>query len=427
MRWSWRHVLVALLLVLNLGGAAAAQQGQQSSQDPQQDATDLINTLLGGMLGFKDMSEAELQQEVAEVGGIPFRSRVPLDYMSRDDMVRYLKEVFDAEYPSEKAVADQRTLIAFDLLPPGTDLRGTRARLLEDNVAGFYDERPGKKRLYAVSADRRLTPANQIILAHELRHAVQDQYVELHELLPDAIGDFDDRRMALVSLLEGDATLVMEQFLTRHLPGLADKGLDFSELAVPGGMMPGVAPVLQEQLVRPYLAGRNFARTLWESGGWDAVKAAWSHPPQSTEQVLHPSKYVSGEAPQNVTIAYSPSGATLVSEGVLGEMLLRPLLGEGSDAAAAGWGGDRYKVWDVKGKTLLVWRSQWDTGADADEFLAAARARFTRSSGPGREQVGWIVFHSGDWTRALSLRSGAVLLVASDSPAALEAALRGSL
>ena len=45
-------------------------------------------------------------------------------------------------------------LIALDLLPAGTDLRAVRARVLEENIAGFYDERPGKKRLYAVSEDR---------------------------------------------------------------------------------------------------------------------------------------------------------------------------------------------------------------------------------------------------------------------------------
>jgi hypothetical protein len=86
-------------------------------------------------------------------------------------------------------------------LSPQTDLRDLRARVLEENIAGFYDERPGKKRLYAVSDDRRLSPSNQLILSHELRHALQDQYVDLHAQLPDAVGDFDDRRLAWLSLL----------------------------------------------------------------------------------------------------------------------------------------------------------------------------------------------------------------------------------
>ena len=58
-----------------------------------------------------------------------------------------------------------------------------RARVLEENVAGFYDERPSKRRLYAVSEDRTFSPMNQIVLAHELRHALQDQYQTLDSYL----------------------------------------------------------------------------------------------------------------------------------------------------------------------------------------------------------------------------------------------------
>ena len=38
-------------------------------------------------------------------------------------------------------------------------------------------------------------------------------------MLPDSVGDFDDRRMAFLSVLEGDATLVMERFLVHRLTG----------------------------------------------------------------------------------------------------------------------------------------------------------------------------------------------------------------
>ena len=46
----------------------------------------MINALLGGLLGFREISAAELQHEVADVGGVPFRAEVPLEYMSREDL-----------------------------------------------------------------------------------------------------------------------------------------------------------------------------------------------------------------------------------------------------------------------------------------------------------------------------------------------------
>jgi hypothetical protein len=409
--------VIALVLTALLAGAPPA-----APQTPPE-AADLINTLLASLGGFRDLTGPELQKEVAEAGGVPFRGDVALDFLSRPALAAYIQDVLETEYPAARASADERTLIALDLLPPRTELRRLRARLLEDNVAGFYDERPGRKRLYAVSEDRTLTPANQLVLAHELRHALQDQYADVHGVLPASIGDFDDRRMAYLSLLEGDATLVMERFLLRRLPGAPDSLGELGGFALPPIAMPGVPAVLQDQLVLPYVAGRDFARAVWSRGGWDALRRAWSLPPASTEQVLHPEKYFAGEAPRPPKAAYTPPAGRLVNEGVLGEMLTRTLLGEGSDAAAAGWGGDVVRVFDVAGRTLLVWASAWDTPADAREFAAAARARFRSRHGPPRPASGFEVFESEGWRFALREETDGVLLLSSDDAQALQAAL----
>jgi hypothetical protein len=396
--------LVATLLTLGL-----ARADEPVAEDP----LEILNTLLGGLLGFKDMSEPELQKEVAEAGGIPFKGDVPLDFMSRPDLARYLREVFDAEYPVAKARADERLLTAFGLLEPGVDLRALRARVMEENIAGFYDERPGHRRLFVVSADRRMSPANQIILAHELRHALQDQHVDLQGALPDGVSDFDDRRLAWVSLLEGDATLVMQRFLVRRLPGAEDATrLLGSSLPTPD--VPGAPPVVRDQLVRPYLVGLDFVSALVAQGGWESVAAAWHKPPESTEQVLHVRKFLAREPPRRVDPPPGPAGGRLVAEGVLGELLIQTLLGA-AVSPAEGWGGDRYAVWDVRGRTLLVWRSTWDTDADAREFQSAFQERLASGRGTLREKAGFRVHGPvAGWTRGLRDVRGLTTFVAAD-------------
>jgi hypothetical protein len=413
------HVKRTLLALLLLVAPARAQE------PPPSDPNDVINVLLGGLLGLRDLSGPELQKEVAEVGGVPFRSDVPVDFMTRPDLARYLKTLFDAEYPEAKARVDQRILVGLDLLSADADLRALRARILEENIAGFYDERPGKKRLYAISEDRRLTPANQLILSHELRHALQDQYVDVHQSLPDSVGDYDDRRLAWLSLLEGDATWVMERFLLRRLPGGEEAEEALGSLTLPIPSVPGAPPVVRDQLVLPYLVGRDFARALWKRGGAEALKDAWRHPPESTEQVLHPEKYFSHESPRPVDVSYVPPGGKLLGEGVLGELLTRTLLGEGEEANAAGWGGDRYRAWDLGGRSLLVWRSVWDNGEAARAFLAAVRARFERTRGAPAREEGYAVYGSGPWRFAIGERGGGIVLVSSDDAKALREALHG--
>jgi hypothetical protein len=410
------RVVAAAVLVLVLGGSARAQEPRTP------DAAELINAVLEGLLGFREMSADELQDEVAAAGEVPFRGRVPVDYLDPKDLPRYLGEVLDDEYPEARARADARLLEAFGLVPRGTDLRAVRRRLLEANVAGFYDDRPGRKRLYAVSEDRRLTAANQLVLSHELRHALQDQHLDTHHALPPSVGDFDDRRLAFMSLLEGDATLVMERFLLRRLG--EDASRQTGDLPWPMKAEPDVPQVLHDQMVLPYVAGRGFARALWQRGGGAALKAAWDTPPASTEQVLHPEKYVAREAARAVEVSYAPPGGKIVAEGVLGEALMRTLLGETAPAdAAAGWGGDRYRLWDVGGGTLLVWRTAWDRAADAEEFRQALLLRLRQVHGPDRKEGPFQIFRGKHAEAAVSLAGPDVFMAVAEDPKVLRAAL----
>jgi hypothetical protein len=180
---------------------------------------------------------------------------------------------------------------------------------------------------------------------------------------------------------------------------------------------------VQDQLVRPYLVGLDFARALWKRGGTEALRAAWSRPPESTEQVLHPEKYFTAETPRAVAEAPAPPGGSLVNEGVLGEMLTRTLLEDAPEEAAAGWGGDRFRVFDLSGRTLLSWTSVWDSARDVEEFAAALRARFGRTHGPPETRSGFSVFRSGGWTVAVAEDSGAVLVLSADDPKVLEDAI----
>jgi hypothetical protein len=417
-----RSAFLGAAVALLAAATVAAQSPPPKS--PAGEVADLVNALLGGLLGGAEVTGEKLQEEVAEAGGVPFRRNVPVAFLGREELAAYLREVFDEEYPREQARADERLLEALDLLPPGTDLRALRARLLEANVAGFYDERPEKRRLYAVSEDRSFSPMNQIVLVHELRHAQQDQYQSLDGFLDDDVSDFDDRRVAWTSLLEGDATLVMERFVRLRLGSLglatAGEALGGPEaLGAPGLFdVPGAPPVVRDQLVQPYLAGLAFARAVWSHGGGEALREAWARPPQSTEQVLHPAKFFSREAPRAVAPAIvPPRGGRLISEGVLGEMLLRTLVEDAGEAATDGWSGDGWRLWDVRGRTVLAWRCEWDTASDAGEFHAALQARLARQGAPSA-RAGWEVFPGRTGYRFAVRRAGdAVDLVSSDDAA----------
>jgi hypothetical protein len=156
----------------------------------------------------------------------------------------------------------------------------------------------------------------------------------------------------------------------------------------------------------PYLLGHEFVYYLYQQGGWEAVNYAYSNLPTTTEQILHPEKYVDGEGPVVVNDLplsgiLSPEWRLLKQE-VLGEWESFLLLAYGSDEAAQladevafiaveGWEGDTYQVYynGETDQTLLTAHWIWETAADANEFYAAlnnslaGRFRNAAIDGPG--------------------------------------------
>lgn len=421
-----RSLGAAVFVLASVGGSSRA-----APANPEPDPMALIDQILGGILG--DLDETELRVAVEKAGGLLFRRPVSTDFLDHAALERYLREVSDDEYPESRAQADRRLLVGLGLLDGAVDLRALRMRLLEDNVAGFYDDRPGRKRLFAVSATRAFTPSNQIILAHELRHALQDQYVDIRGVVPESVGDFDDRRLAWVSTLEGDAMVVMQRFVESRmagaLPGLegllgATGGLD----GLPVPELPGAPAVLRDQLFLPYLVGYRFILDRLNQGGWPAVVETWRNPPLTTEQVLHPAKYVAGERALAIELDWSPSGGRLLCDGVLGELLVRSLLGgtPSGDDGAAGWGGDAYRVWDRGDQWLLVLRSRWDTQTEAAEFMASLEhLRLEPACGKAHTMGNARLFERPGWKAAVRRDGDAVTLVTSNASGFLLEALRG--
>lgn len=390
MKWLSVPALVLALGVAHLGETVGAQV------DEAQIAESLDR--LGEMLGLPPVEPEDLERRVEEIGNLPFKTDVPINFMSREELARYIHELFEEEYPVEYAEREERALRAFGFLDPRQDLREIRERVLNENVAGFYDERPGVKKLFAISSGRTLNLMNQLILSHELRHAAQDQHFVIREQL-EVRSDFDDRRLAALCLLEGDASVLMEQYLTsgvtKNVPELANlfqafsQGLSGPEVAqmFAGPALQEAPSVVQEQLVAPYFQGRNLAVVIHQRGGFNLLNEYLQNPPRSMEQVLHPEKYVDGSDEPVAVSLPEARGHDVDFEGVLGELLIRVLLSDGTSrataaTASAGWGGDRYAVLENGDGYDLVWRTVWDTETDAREFEAALAAHMNDRFGP---------------------------------------------
>src|SRR5690606_10361554 len=137
---------------------------------------------------------------------------------------------------------------------------------------------------------------------HEFVHALQDQHHDLDALSDESLDS--ETRAAVRALAEGEAELVQylylfeNDFFTQPEIDAILNDPDQND----GGFLRDFPPVLVNDLAFPYTSGVEFVVDLYREGGFAAIDAAWASPPRTTEHILHPDRYLAGDAPQIVAL-----------------------------------------------------------------------------------------------------------------------------
>ena len=327
----------------------------------------------------------KIEEQVADLRGLPIGDEVPRVLIRREAVEQTLRQMLIEQGYAETLADQARSLSALGLIKPTYDLFKYAMNGLADNVGGFYI--PWLKQLFVIGT--RFGGVERFVFAHEFDHALTDQYFDIGALgvYPDCLGD-EQRCAAIRALVEGDATLLMQQWW-RQYAGPQDYQ-DILRYRPPSQTLPEdyPPPYVSRDLEFPYLAGLKFVESLYKRGNWAEVNRAYENLPDSTEQILHPEKYVADEQP--IEMAAPPLTDTLgadwrlIDDNVLGEWTTYLILNAGADLAAQiddddalkatqGWGGDHYQVYynDVISQTVLAAEWVWDTPRDAAEFKSA--------------------------------------------------------
>jgi hypothetical protein len=230
--------------------------------------------------------------------------------------------------------------------------------------------------------------SEEIVYAHEYTHALQDQHFGLKRFLDADVSA--DQAIAARALIEGDATLVMGAYQYTEVTPSELEYMAYQASFVEREVIDAVSPSLGVLTFFPYAQGVGFVYTLWVESGfrWDKVNAAYSDPPVSSEQVMHPEKYLVRDEPQQVALPdLGPSlgaGWQEVDRDVLGEIgllawLLDHLDWNAAAEGAAGWDGDSYTLWaDGGGAYVLAVRTVWDAPGEAAQFFESMADYVTR-------------------------------------------------
>ncbi|HWG92775.1 MAG TPA: hypothetical protein VNU66_00935, partial [Mycobacteriales bacterium] len=276
-----------------------------------------VAALLPGLVAF-----------VEQERGLPFLEEVDVEVLDDDAFLEALYED-DGDTAPEPPGDSEATLRALGLVEEGTDLDEEVGEALDEGVVGFYD--PRDERL--VVRGREVDAFVELVVVHELVHALQDQHFDIDR--PDLLEADDERSTAFTALLEGDAVRVETAWYLAQSP---ERQAEVDALG--GGELAGTGDVVEALIGFPYYAGPGYVEALLAEGGQQALDAAFAEPPTTTGEVLAPDRVEPAPAPP----APEPGG-DVVDEGVLGVLGLALLTGADPldlDDALLGWRADRY-------------------------------------------------------------------------------------
>ena len=211
---------------------------------------------------------------------LPFEDTVSVEVIDR--------ETFQAEHTGANVSAETRLFEnarALSLFMAGHDEDAVALREANrgETVGGFYDIGEGK--IVLVSGEDGEIHVNEPILGHELGHALQDQ----HFGLEGYAGATTDDHNANLGIVEGDVV-----FTDTVYEGHCRAGAWAGDCVMPPTERepPDLASIgLYLIAIQPYSDGPNFAATLYEAGGWEAVNAVYDEYPPSSKAVMYPELY----------------------------------------------------------------------------------------------------------------------------------------
>jgi len=338
------HDVTSRAAILALVCFAASARGDSPAPSP----------ALAALLARTDA----VAKEVSRLRKLPLKKKIANEVVDRVELRARLEKLAADHKTADETAAEGLALARWGMLPPDLDYTHMMIDVLADEIAGYYDPETKKLTISETAGDN---PAwAELVLAHELDHGLQDQAFDLKKFedLPASEGDAAVARHALV---EGDGIALMLEVMFAHEHRPAPWGDPAVVHAIVGAMAASSgdaldrAPlVVRESMIFPYREGFAFVAALRRRAPWSAVDAAFRRPPRSTEQIMHPDKYLADEKPIAVEAAAaeppSLAGYAVAHTTVWGELGFQLFLrAHGvTDAvaaeAAAGWGGDRVIV-----------------------------------------------------------------------------------
>lgn len=377
-----------------------------------------------GNSGGWDDRVVDLVEFVEDERGLEFRHPVQIDFLPEEEFRDELRADGDLDEEEVEEIEEFQDLLpmfrALGLLEGELDIFETVLDYQEEAVAAFYD--PEEERVVVPTTEP--TVADEVVLVHELTHALQDQHFDLEALGPDPDEEDDAGGWGVSSLVEGDANRIMAVYAATLPPSDLEDAYGSEGGLAPGsdGEVDDFPSYLVASLGVPYTLGQAMVQTIALEGGNEAVDAAFADPPSIGNHLLDARTYLDGRDAVAVAVPDVPAeAAEPLDDGDLDALDVYFILAQRIDFtdaldAADGSGGSTYAAYeraDSEQEDARACVRLALTGVD-DEDTERLRDAFDRWAEEAPEATDVAVDDEGDLVEVEACDPGAEAELADD-------------
>ncbi len=348
---------------------------------------------------FDPREAGSVAEEVAVARGVVARWGTPLTLVSRYELTVALYRRYQAAPPPAKAA--RATLDALGLWFWGETVHED-VRTQAQYAAALYV--PEERQIYLRRDWEGDLRTLKLQLAYAYARALGEQYGHLAQLRQEA--PTLDQHLALEAVAYGDAMVALWRYADlRPGTGAAQEAARLiAEAVTPRWTVED--PLLEDISALPARLGIPFALALYGEGGLDALDRALRRPPLSTQQVLHPERYVAGEEPVPLPPLRPVLGAgwalthtDTVGEAMMGLVMLEWGVPDALSTTLPHLLGDTLQVWGgPDGGRVVLWQTVWDDWRVARAFAEGVEGAMPRRvPGPMHQAAPPMPLPQGIW------------------------------
>jgi len=314
----------------------------------------------------------ELVAFVEAERGISFSSPPDVQVLDSGAFRQAWIQLIESDLANNESSYDEQTQLyqALGILAPTDTLRDVRLRFVDAGVIAFYDV--GTENIVLQSGP--ITAFTQLVLVHELVHALEDQAFGL-DRDSEHRGRDDEVAWTFSAIIEGSARTIEDRYRdTLSTAELDEAAAASAAISSPLSVSDLSTSFLELEFGR-YRHGQAFTEAIWNAGGQSLLDAVLVTPPPLSEAVLEPD-LIAGGVDAAPALSEPPADGAVVRSGVFGAAGFASLLADtlGVDEAvtvAEGWAADRYVVWADGDAVCVRIHLEAEDPTSLDEFADA--------------------------------------------------------